>query len=254
MEQHLQPREEPDHNTLARSSPIKAENYRALSPEAYEAWLARLQQQARKQNRLTRFLTALHFMGVTLYLLLFLAHKTGWLAEMPWISAWIAVTYACAIFGAGAVRSRWRETAQDLGKSADIRAIGPLIEGLNLRDDQPVAQEMLIPLLQRLQASDTSLLDQEQRHILNRFLRKKRTFSWNYRENITLMHAILKAYQQVGDGEAIPYVQTLADGEGYAAWDRSLQEEAQACLIFLRQRAEQQQAQETLLRASSHAD
>jgi len=49
------------------------------------------------------------------------------------------------------------------------------------------------------------------------------------------------------DEKAIPYVEKLAAGEGRAAKDSRVREAAEACLPFLRQRAEQERSRQTLL-------
>ncbi|HZT42096.1 MAG TPA: hypothetical protein VFA07_07895 [Chthonomonadaceae bacterium] len=99
----------------------------------------------------------------------------------------------------------------------------------------------LIRLLPRLQASDAHLLNVEQRKSLCRALNDKSS---------KLVLAILKAFEQVGDAEALPYVQKLAEGKGRARTEKRIQEAAQACLPFLSRLAEQTQARQTLLRAA----
>jgi len=220
---------------------------RWMPSQEYEVWFARLQQLASKQKMLNRILMGLFSIGYILFLLLNVAQKMGWITKIPWFGYWISLTYTFAILGAWLVRLRWKMTAQDLGKSGDIRAIGTLIEGWK---EHSIAKEPVIPMLYRLQASDSSLLNREHRQILNRCLGSKVRRYRNYRNNVALVHAILKAYEQVGDSEAIPFVQRLANGEGYAARESGIQQEAQACLIYLHQRAQQQQAQQTLLRAA----
>ena len=89
----------------------------------------------------------------------------------------------------------------------DVRAIGPLAEALEFpdRDIRPIVRKALIHLLPRLKASDAALLNAGQRACLNRAL-------WGGNTELTL--AILKAWEQVGDADAIPDVEQLARGPG----------------------------------------
>lgn len=87
----------------------------------------------------------------------------------------------------------------------DVRAVGPLAEALDFPGEQiaPIVQKTLIRLLPRLKASHSSLLNSTQRACLSRALQAG---------NPALTLAILKAWEQVGDEDAIPEVQRLAEG------------------------------------------
>lgn len=228
----------------------------AMSPQEREAWMTQLRQQAHRQQRLTSFCMSIFWVGCVSFNLLTWPQLMGWISALPAdhqlyplyssIKLSIVLCYTAATFCSNRFRARWNTAANDLGKSADLRAVGVLVDGLKIAQNQ--ARDVLIPLLPRLQASDAPLLDREQRHILNRFLGHK-TFFPN-RDNMALVLAILKAYEQVGDEEAIPSVEKLAAGQGYGARSRDIREAAKACLPYLQQRAAQQHARQTLLRAS----
>ena len=132
----------------------------------------------------------------------------------------------------------------------DIRAIPCLIEALEYNDPamQAVANDQLPLLLARMQASDAPLLTKEHHTMLNKVLKlkvpRKRTLTLHLRV------ATLQALQQIGDASSLPIVEELANGNGQAKKYPELQQAAQDCLPFLRERAEHQQQTQTLLRAS----
>ncbi len=137
------------------------------------------------------------------------------------------------------------------------------IEEKSVRAD---VEEALIRLLPRLQASDAGLLNVEQRACLNKALNCG---------NETLIVAILRAYEQVGDAAALPYVesrarevppvapapQTVGTSERIiqgllgtkikASPSAQITQAAQACLPYLHERVESQRASQTLLRGAS---
>ncbi len=145
------------------------------------------------------------------------------------------------------------EAAIELANSAGPRFVGPLIELLVAQTagfgslDLNMIYTALIELLPRLQASDSHYLSEEQRSALNRMLTNRLGLSKS--QAISLRIAILKAYEQVGDTNALPVVQRLAEGAGPGK-DRSIREAAQQCLPYLQQRADQESASRQLLRAA----
>jgi hypothetical protein len=136
-----------------------------------------------------------------------------------------------------------RNVARLLTEIEDLRVVGALAEALEFQDQKvgELAESSLISLLPRLKASDAGLLDAQQRNCLHRALSRK---------NSNLVVAILQSLEQIGDAEAVPYVQKLADGHGLAARDVQIRTAAQHCLPYLQQLAEEQRVRQTLLRAS----
>ena len=126
----------------------------------------------------------------------------------------------------------------------DVRVVGPLAEELaSPEQDIRFAAEMaLISLLPRLRASDAYLLNTNQRHCLYYTLSGTR--------HIWLKIAILKALEQVGDSEAILYVERLAAGEGAAEWSPEVRQAAIDCLPYLQERARHESSKQTLLRSA----
>ena len=107
------------------------------------------------------------------------------------------------------------------------------------RDMRLLAQDALIRMLPRLQASDSACFTGEQRASLYGLL---------YASDYGLVRIVLKSLEQIGDGKALPYVQNLASGRYLASRDLRVRVIAEGCLPFLEERARQQQVSETLLR------
>ena len=133
----------------------------------------------------------------------------------------------------------------------DINAVGLLSEALawpeqDLQYESASALTVLLPLLK---ANHASLLSAPQRECLHQVLALR-----NARTQSDLMVAILKAFQQVGDTAAIPYVEQLANASPRSQQERKVVLEAQECLPYLRLCAGNNTASHSLLRASSMSD
>ncbi|MCW3095244.1 MAG: hypothetical protein JWL77_862 [Chthonomonadaceae bacterium] len=109
------------------------------------------------------------------------------------------------LFAGGTASRKQQAMAMAITQFDDVRAVGPLAEALEFPHEAvvPVAVKALIRLLPRLKASDSSLLNSAQRACLGRALQGG---------NTALTLAILKAWEQVGDADALPEVQRLAEG------------------------------------------
>ena len=118
-------------------------------------------------------------------------------------------------------------------------------------------QKTIARLQTRLGASDTALLDEQARTLLNAQLgRNRRTLSETWvdaksaEENAAYDVAILKAWEQVGDERALPYVEKLAAQSAASAAQKRVQQAARECLPYLQARADHQRVAQTLLRAA----
>lgn len=251
MLQH-QPQEEPtlDAKVVAqltsKKEPERVEaeaKIAGLGPEALDALLALVQQEAAKRKTKRRRILiglTIYFVfviGMTVLISVAKGHlDTGLFGSIGSMSGLIAAAFA--------VSQAQKNATRKLAEFEDIRIVGPLAEALEFGDKNMraiITEEALIKLLPRLQASDAHLLNEDQRACLNRALKGK---------NTQLVLAILKAYEQVGDEKALPCVEKLAEGEGRSGKDERVQAEAIECLPHLKARIEQQRASQTLLRAS----
>jgi len=167
------------------------------------------------------------------------------------------------------VRQRTQKTTGKIDALEDLTLVGPLAEVLAIDDlaVRRMAKANLIRLLPRLRASDAALLNAHQRKQLNRFVRPglfdpsqrdiREIFSRKARQrDARFQIAILKAYEQVGDAESLPYVKSIARPTAQQARIVPVEavEAANRCLPFLVDLAEQDRASKQLLRPSSASD
>ncbi len=148
----------------------------------------------------------------------------------------------------------------------DVASIGSQIEMLDI-DSIPVrnmAIAKLTQLLPQLKASDNDLLNIVQRKRLNRFVGAHR-FGIGHRDirefwsrqarqrDLAFQMAILKAYEQIGDADCLPAVQSLAHPPPHYAKlvPPEIVDAAQQCLLFLEPMIAQDRASKQLLRPSS---
>ena len=242
----------------------------ALVYDSFEQLLEILANERRKSLKRRKMVTV----GVVLYIsiILFMMLIIGLSHGNPGSMAGMLNSIGGICAAVFAVSQTQRKAVQALANFDDIRAVPCLIEALDYNDAamQEVANEQLPGLLARMQASDADLLTKDHHTILNKVLktnlpRNKSRKSFmrtaiskrfikailgSSRYDSGLRMAILQALQQVGDESSLPVVEELAEGNGQAKKSPELQQAAQDCLPFLRQRAEHQQQMQTLLRAS----
>ena len=222
--------------------------------EYFEDLLDTVQAEARKlrqSQRGTRLMVAA-FVGVmALMTTLYIARAlhSGSYDPGNWFS-YFGIFFSFG--GVAAASKTHKKAASELTAIDDLRAVGPLAESLAIEDKRVRAQVQaaLIRLLPRLQSSDAALLTPNSRASLNRALNGT---------NETLTLAILKAYEQVGDEAALPFVERLAAQGTNGKRTRHtssarVADAAQGCLGYLRVRVEYQQAGKTLLRGASALD
>ncbi len=215
--------------------PSRAKEDDRLSQLSFDEVLSILHDESKKnsQQRINSVAIALGFLVFALLMAKF-AHNTYFLSLR-------SVCISMIVVGWVVVSDRHKAAAAAIARFDDVRAIGPLAEALGLknRSIRQIASRTLIRLLPRVQASDSVYLGPPQRHALNRTLRGK---------NIDLTLAILKAWEQIGDADAIPEVEKLAEGRGYGGRVPKVSAAAHACLPYLRQSAGRQQIGAQLLR------
>jgi hypothetical protein len=145
---------------------------------------------------------------------------------------------------------RYRLTTEALAAADDVRMVGPLIDRLRTGRRRPrtrrIVRQALLRLLPRLRASDAAHLTAEQHSRLSRTLARLGMLG----RDTELQLAILGALQQIGGLQALPVVEHLAHKRSRSPKRRRVREAALACLPYLQQRARQEQARDTLLRAA----
>jgi hypothetical protein len=143
-----------------------------------------------------------------------------------------------------------------------VRAIGPLIDAWHLGDmkTREISMAALSELLPLMKAEDAALLTPSQRvrlchqlgfQVENPLHKDIRVlFQPADDRKIDFHVAILQAFGQVGDSNAIPVVTPLAAREPRTQGEKRIHEAATACLAALLLRREQARSSETLLRSS----
>jgi hypothetical protein len=195
---------------------------------------------------------------------------TDWIASLvsrPWILVMYYLTMVWPTLKTILPsRKQLRKSTGIMSDLDDVRLVGPLAEMLKIEDRhvRVRAGAALTQLLPRLQASDADLLNAAQRTLLCRVL----AYPLNdlFRSDLVvlltrqtkpmadLQVAILKAFEQVGDGKALPVVERMAVGPAQTADQQRVKAAAVECLPFLQARAIREQAHQTLLRASSASE
>lgn len=224
-------------------SPLPAERARAQQiildsgPEAISMVVTYLQREARNIRKIRVGMLAV-------MLLCAAAIIPAKLIGLPQVAVWCGILSFSLLGGFGGLvmgTSFYKTAIETLKRADDVRAIGALVEALEFMDmdTQSAACEALARLLPRLQATDATLLNPNQRKRLYRFLGKS---------DKRLILALLKALEQIGDSNALPYVERLATSKKV---DTRIREAAQSCMPYLQFRQEEEHNIQTLLRAAS---
>ena len=194
----------------------------------------------RKNRGLWRYLSI--FLGLDLGVVLPLCMLHWHVTVGIW--PFYALMLPLSFFASRKVASQKHQAAAAaISRFDDLRAVGPLAEALEFQHKEvvPFAERALIRLLPRLMASDSSLLNAQQRACLNRALKRKGVHD-------DMRVAILKAWEQVGDAAAIPFVETVARGESAGGRIPAVAAAARECLPFLVQSTQRRQIGSQLLR------
>ena len=130
----------------------------------------------------------------------------------------------------------------------DVRVIEPFVQAMahGLEDVKLPAIIALTQLLPKLKPADARLLSHDSRRILNEMLVN------NVKVDFVL--AILSAWEQIGDAEAIPFVEQLTLGKGATGGNQIVRDAAQVALPTLQASAVRNAASDTLLRSSQSSD
>jgi hypothetical protein len=141
--------------------------------------------------------------------------------------------------------------AERIARIDEPHAIGPLAE-IQAWPDARMAREAraaLIRLLPGVRPGDAEILNSSQRQALYQRLRLS-----DARTHPEFLMAILKALEQIGDTEAVPYVQALADSQPASLREQRVCQAAQDCLPYLLSCAQSNRDSQVLLRAAGDAE
>jgi hypothetical protein len=138
------------------------------------------------------------------------------------VFAWIALLSWAAYFTEQRItRKNVASLAHLLKRHETLESVGALIDAMEAGG---CAAPALVALLPRLRRQDAALLDSRRRSALYRVLRSY---------NSELILAILKAFEQVGDDEAIPHVKRLTACPIWIADSEQIKAAACGCLRIL---------------------
>lgn len=165
-------------------------------------------------------------------------HDSNW--------AWVLCIWipTCLLMTGTQASPNQQAAALAISRFEDARAVGPLAEAFDFPDRyiRPIARRALLRRLPQMKASDAVFLSAAHHSILNKILRS---------QDIELILAVLKAWEQVGDAGAIPDVQNLAEGRGEVGQLPNVVRAAKECLPFLLQSTQRQQVGSQLLRPAN---
>jgi len=235
-------REAPDEE--GRETNARAQEQREAND--VETLLAAFAEESRKSRRRRRIVgTVLAVLNgtvlvVVLAINIVLALMPG---HRPLVDPWLIGIACLFVFGGTvAMSGPHKDAVKRLARLDDVRAIGPLVEALEMRDSamRKRAEDALIRLLPRLRSADAELLGDAQRRILGRALVKHR--------NTELAVAILMAFEQIGSAHDLPVVEKVVSGPADSMRERRIREAARECLLYLQERARRESMSQTLLR------
>jgi hypothetical protein len=214
----------------------------AMGPEAVERLLQMLEQETRKRKALNRVI----FAGLVAYVAVCACLERVWHYAPFWTkhpTSFFIMNGLAALMGASHFHNH---VTRALSRVDDIRAVGPLLQALRVNKiHQESVIRTLTRLLPRMKATDAHLLNDEQRASLYLVLKG------NPRKHSALAVSALKALEQIGTAEAVPLVERLAKSPDGTLKEEQVVQAARACLPYLRQRAELDHEQRTLLRATA---
>ena len=221
---------------------------RWMLPQERESLLRRLTQQAYSQKRRRQWFQIVYAIGGALFIGFNLAFISGYIKYLPSLMPPLVICYTVAAFCMALAGRRWGRAAQRIAHFDDLRASGPLMEALELREQTVVAaaENALSRLLPRLKASDAELITEAQRECLYRRLKIQHAPT-----EAEFQIVALRALEQIGDTNALSCVEALAASTNMTANATRVREAAQQCLASLKEQAEQKQNHDNLLRASS---
>jgi hypothetical protein len=156
------------------------------------------------------------------------------------------------IVATGYFAKRGDRAARRLAAHSGVEVVGPFVDLLGLADEgiRPGVIGVLTRILPRMRASDSDRLNERQWASLLKTLDMRHA-----RMQGDFMVAILKAVEQIGGPQALPYVERLAHTDPIRRYYQvRVKEAAQDCLPYLQERTRREQQSNKLLRVAAIAD
>ncbi len=224
--------------------------------QAVQEWLAKIQKQAYRDKKMFWGFFAFFqmFLFVPIALSNTLASVRNDHLNMAWLAMLCLPTFGMVALGLRFAFRKPEWNAEEMTQIGGVRAVGALLELLGTpkgpRQLKPLFVA-LIQLLPQMKASDAGLLTTGQRKLLYTLL--KSGLNIYAKPDLLLQYrlAILKALEQIGDADAIPIVEHLANGKAHTPYQKELKAAAIECLPLLLINFTEVEATKSLLRPSS---
>ena len=207
--------------------------------QAVHDWLGKIQRRAHRDRRLFwglfAFFQAFLFVPIALSNT-FLAMSKGHF-NLAWLALMFLPPFGMAALGLLFTLKKPDWNAEELTRVGGVEAVGTLLELLGTpkrpRQMKPLFVA-LIHLLPQMKASDAALLTAGQRKLLYALLKSGLNVYANPDLLLKYRLAVVKALEQIGDADAIPLVEHLANGKARTAHQKALKAAAMECLPLLR--------------------
>lgn len=226
------------------------------NPQAVHDWLAKIQRKAHRDKML--FWGFFAFLQMFLFVPIALSNTLATVRNGHFNPVWIAMLCLPPLgMVALALRFAFKKpnwNAEEMTRVGGVQAVGTLLELLGTPKRPKQLKPLfvaLIHLLPQMKASDARLLTAGQRKLLYALLKNGLNIYAKPELLLTYRLAILKALEQIGDADALPIVEHLANGKANTAPQKVLKAAAVECLPLLRANYSDVEATKTLLRASS---
>jgi hypothetical protein len=251
-EQYIEPAKE----YQERDTTLSEVAYASEDAERFEALKAEMEQHGQRMARRARQMSNLMigYSGfMALYgLLIVLFYMPNHIAPSIVFTVSVAFLPLLLLFSPWLDMKGIQRSAKEAVSINDLRVVGLLIDMLLMSETKQPAMNALTRMLPRLQASDAALVSKSQRERLCRELSHNGRREWFGQRHERFAVAILKAFEQIGDADALPVVQALA-AANYDAVPAIVRSAARECLPALEARCADQQSRDTLLRPSEVA-
>ena len=162
---------------------------------------------------------------------------THWRFAGNW---WLWLWIGSGLWAADRTIGRRLKTVSELGQAGDPRAVGVLAIAAHdaERAVREPARQALLRLLPHVRADHAADITPPQMNAL---------LELAFQSESAMQIAVLKAFEQIGDGRAVPVVHNLTFSQ-----HPQVREQAKTCLPFLNERARRAEQSATLLRGTAN--
>lgn len=231
---------------------ISASNAEYLTTEDLLAILQN-ESEARGKRRRAVNRVVFGYLGIAFVLLsaiIIVSALTGeWMLLDNLLSAILSFASIFSLFAFYAANKNEKRAALQAAQYDDVRFVGPFLEAMHFQDTKlkNSVTERLTTLLPRIKASDSDLLNADQRFCLYKSL----FANVKPKPNKPYLLAALGAIAQIGDDKALPFVEPFYLEGMIAVTGQEVFEAAYECRTTLKERAEADRKNNLLLRPAA---